>query len=33
LVWVFSGCVFMFVTKQLIPDFGGMNFLLLASPF
>ena len=23
LVWVFSGCVFMFVTKQLIPDFGG----------
>ena len=30
LVWVFSGCVFMFVTKQLIPDFGGMNFLLLA---
>ena len=30
MVWLLSGCVFMFVTKQLIPDFGGMNFLLLA---
>ena len=30
LVWLFSGAIFMFVTKQLIPDFGGMNFLLIA---
>lgn len=30
MVWLLSGCVFMFVAKQLIPDFGGMNFLLLA---
>ena len=30
LVWLFSGAIFMFVTKQLIPDFSGMNFLLIA---
>lgn len=29
-LWMGIGCVYLFIVKQLIPDFGGMNFLLIA---
>ena len=29
-LWMGVGCVYLFIVKQLIPDFGGMNFLLIA---
>jgi len=29
-LWMGAGCVYLFIIKQLIPDFGGMNFLLIA---
>lgn len=29
-LWLGAGSVYLFVIKQVIPDFGGMNFLLIA---
>jgi signal transduction histidine kinase/CheY-like chemotaxis protein len=29
-VWLGSGGLYLFVIKQVIPDFGGMNFMLIA---